>query len=352
MFRTIKNYVPLKYAVPAAWSLLFLAGCGIKPVTTNNTHGATPSNGKPPLQSSEREALGPAVNQSEQQGPSGSLALLMPLGMPAKINQIRLSLARKTPELENLYSTQQQIEKGITEIQEKLNRAELRLANPPGVTHLACLDPVNGVCSLQPFDVGILDSPESIRQSLERARELAAEIDAALDTQVTSQAKTDPKGQLTFQLSVDTPKLERFDLAPGEYFLLVEVLDSTTGKIYQKGRTRVDIVAGKIAEANVKLVTVNQQDGGLVVNLGGSGFSMDGQSITCPVPTPASVCPAMAVTLSHSDQAWQYACQAQGHQLVSCVSNRCQTPIPSNGTQLCSGDVNMVSTLLASPLIR
>ncbi|MEN9834181.1 MAG: hypothetical protein RL011_374, partial [Pseudomonadota bacterium] len=236
MFRTIKNYVPLKYAVPAAWSLLFLAGCGIKPVTTNNTHGATPSNGKPPLQSSEREALGPAVNQSEQQGPSGSLALLMPLGMPAKINQIRLSLALKTPELEKLYTDLLNIEKAIPETQEELNRAELQIANRQNLfpNTQSCLASSNGTCGSWPLwsggGIGIVNDTfnvESLRRLLETLREEAATTRTNLDTQVTSQAKTDPKGQLTFQLSVDTPKLERFDLAPGEYFLLVEVLDST-----------------------------------------------------------------------------------------------------------------------------
>ena len=130
-------------------------------------------------------------------------------------------------------------------------------------------------------------------------------------------------------------------MAPGQYFILVEVLDSTTGKIYQKGRGQVEIVAGAVAQANIKLVTVNQLDGGLVVTLGGSGFTKGGQSKVCSEPTPATVCPLRAVILSESDWKWQRACEAQGHQLVSCISNTCQTPNPSEGTQLCSGIVNL-----------
>ncbi|MCX6107557.1 MAG: hypothetical protein NTY08_17170 [Proteobacteria bacterium] len=151
----------------------------------------------------------------------------MPLGIPAKINQIRLSLARKTPELEKLYTDLLNIEKAIPENQEELNRAELKIANRPNLfpNTQGCLASSNGTCGSWPLwsgvGIGIVNDTfnvESLRRLLETLREEAATTQTNLDTQVTSQAKTDPKGQLTFQLSADTAKLERFDLAPGEYF--------------------------------------------------------------------------------------------------------------------------------------
>ena len=298
MVQKFENYGSLKHVVTTAWSLLLLAGCSVQPVTTNNNNGAKPSGAKPQKQSAEVASQSPvaasvqdnAPAQSDALEPSGSLALIMPMGMPAKVDQVRLSVARTTLSLQALE-----------------RRYQLTLSN------------------------GIAEA----------MKKQAPEIELQLDKELTTAAKSDPKGQQLFQLGAGTPQLQRFDLAPGQYFILVEVLDSTTGKVYQKGRGQVEIVAGAVAQANIKLVTVNQLEGGLVVTLGGSGFTKGGQSKVCSEPTPATVCPLRAVILSESDQNWQRACEAQGHQLVSCISNTCQTPTPSEGTQLCGGIVNM-----------
>jgi len=354
MAQKFENHVYLKHLATTAWSLLLLTGCSVQPVTTNNTNGAKPSSAKPQKQSAEVASQSPvaasaqdnAPPQSDALEPSGSLALMMPTGMPAKVDQVRLSVARKTPFLEGLLSQQKSIDDMVAAVEEELKKAEFTQTQPR-FQHMACSYPIGGGCtdtySIAGIGIGIdvnnfgIHQIASLKQKLTRLRD----IDAALDKELTTAAKSDPKGQQLFQLGAGTPQLQRFDLAPGQYFILVEVLDSTTGKVYQQGRGQVEIVAGAVAQANIKLVTVNQLDGGLVVTLGGSGFTKGGQSKVCSEPTPATVCPLRAVILSESDWNWQRACEAQGHQLVSCISNTCQTPNPSEGTQLCSGIVNM-----------
>ena len=335
MAQKFENYVSLKRVATIAWSLLLLAGCSVQPVTTNNTNGAKPSGAKPQKQSAEVASQTPVVAatqdnappQSDALEPSGSLALMMPTGMPAKVDQVRLSVARKTPRLEDLDRLYQMtFSNGIVP-------AYTRYPDGMGSQFFSGLDVVSGV-ALSDYSSPITGT--KVNHAL-----LKQTLDLQLDKEVTTAAKSDPKGQQLFQLGAGTPQLQRFDLAPGQYFILVEVLDSTTGKVYQKGRGQVEIVAGAVAQANIKLVTVNQLDGGLVVTLGGSGFTEGGQSKVCSEPPPATVCPLRAVILSESDWKWQRACEAQGHQLVSCISNTCQTPNPSEGTQLCSGIVNL-----------
>ena len=355
MAQKFENYGSLKHVVTTAWSLLLLAGCSVQPVTTNNSNGAKPSGAKPQKQSAEVASQSPAAAsaqdnapaQSDALEPSGSLALMMPTGMPAKVDQVRLSVARKTPFLERLLSEQKSIDAEVAVIEEKLKKAELNQTKPSFMTmdcrkidgESGCVDwsdpRLFGVIS--GLNTSGIDNNAYLKQQLLRWRD----FDVGLDKELTTAAKSDPKGQQLFQLGADTPQLQRFDLAPGQYFILVEVLDSTTGKVYQKGRGQVEIVAGAVAQANIKLVTVNQLEGGLVVTLGGSGFTKGGQSKVCSEPTLATVCPLRAVILTDSDSNWQRACQAQGHQLVSCISNTCQTPTPSEGTQLCSGIVNL-----------
>ena len=348
MAQKFENYVSLKRVATIAWSLLLLAGCSVQPVTTNNNNGAKPSGAKPQKQSAEVASQSPAAAsaqdnappQSDALEPSGSLALMMPTGMPAKVDQVRLSVARKTPRLEDLDRLYQMtFSNGIVPAYPQLF--------PAGSVEcqLRCYKDgilLGGQMPLPSDSIVPFYSPPSTGPGIGDAqKKQAAELDLQLDKEVTTAAKSDPKGQQLFQLGAGTPQLQRFDLAPGQYFILVEVLDSTTGKVYQKGRGQVEIVAGAVAQANIKLVTVNQLEGGLVVTLGGSGFTKGGQSKVCSEPTPATVCPLRAVILSEGDSNWQRACEAQGHQLVSCISNACQTPNPSEGTQLCSGIVNL-----------
>ncbi|MBM4254057.1 MAG: hypothetical protein FJ146_18985 [Deltaproteobacteria bacterium] len=335
MARNIKNKPSKAHLTTTASALLFslTAACGFQTPAKKHTDSE-----KAPA----AHWQGPAAPQSELSGPSGSLALMMPTGMPDSIDQVRLSLARQTPQLEILYKKKLDTDAMVITAEEQLKQLE---SGQGHAVPMICMGSVGGACGPNPWGIGIGGAPigsDLIAAKKERIKALQSEasaMDAELDAQLTTAAKSDAKGQQIFPLGVGIPQLQRFDLMPGQYLLLVEVLDSTTGKVYQKGRGKVDILAGKVAEANIKLVPVTQAKGGLIVNLNGSpsGFTMNGESKVCPPPTPADICPAIHALLSESEELWQYSCKARGYQLISCVSHVCDHELPRKGTQLCSG---------------
>ncbi|MBM4252195.1 MAG: hypothetical protein FJ146_09510 [Deltaproteobacteria bacterium] len=57
------------------------------------------------------------------------------------------------------------------------------------------------------------------------------------------------------------------DLEPGTYVVVIELIDSNTGKVIESGETKVVVEAGKVAAANVKLTAVPATTGGVSITV-------------------------------------------------------------------------------------
>jgi len=328
------HYETVKNVVKAAWALFVLAGCSVKPVTDANTHAVKGAEATAQAQSVEATAQSPAGNAAQSKSPAphdvtlpsghnGSFNLKVPAGLPAEVNQIRLSVAKRTKKLDVAEFQLQSAESDLADRQKDVGA--------PGVIGHDVLP--------EGLKIALDGHSATLKEQLEQLRQIAGRLAAEFEAELLAEAKACPIGQKIFHFGVGVTQLDRIDLEPGQYAILVEILNGTSGKVYQKGRGEVEIEAGKVAQVNIKLKPVNEADGGLVVTLAASGYTIHGLPKSCPEQKPEIVCAANAILLSTSDKLWQQSCLDQGFKLVRCTVDACDFAVPSAETSLCTGVV-------------
>ncbi|MCX6111096.1 MAG: hypothetical protein NTZ90_15995 [Proteobacteria bacterium] len=333
----LDHYETVKNVVKAAWALFVLAGCSVKPVTDHNTHAVKGAEATAQEQSVEATAQSPAGNAAQSKSPAphdatlpsghhGSFNLKVPAGLPAEVNQIRLSVAKRTKKLDVAEYQLQSAEGDVSVRQNDIDATGLNKSN------VAPLRLPAG----ESFESG---NAFTLKVQLDQLRQIALRLAAEFEAELLAEAKACPIGQKIFHFGAGVTQLDRIDLDPGQYVILVEVLNGASGKVYQKGRGEVEIEAGKVAQINIKLETVGDANGGLVVTLGASGYTIHGLPKTCPEQKPEIVCAANAILLSTSDKLWQQSCLDQGFKLVRCTVDACDFAVPSAETSLCTGVV-------------
>ncbi|MBM4252196.1 MAG: hypothetical protein FJ146_09515 [Deltaproteobacteria bacterium] len=72
---------------------------------------------------------------------------------------------------------------------------------------------------------------------------------------------------LNYYFGSDQKEFAVEDLEPGTYVVVIELIDSKTGKVIESGETKVVVEAGKVAAAKVKLTTVPATTGGVVITV-------------------------------------------------------------------------------------
>ena len=84
----------------------------------------------------------------------------------------------------------------------------------------------------------------------------------------------------SYTISADTKEFSVSDLEPGSYIIVIELIDSKTGSVVEKGETTVTVEAGKISAAKVKLEAVPANKGAVAITV---------ERAPVPAPAPAPV---------------------------------------------------------------
>lgn len=148
----------------------------------------------------------------------------------------------------------------------------------------------------------------------------------------------------------------------GTYLLKLEVTDAT-GKVIATGEA-ANVVIKSGSETKVNLSLTKADTGGTLVvqvepgpNTGNppsaelpksdqqnqnQGYTMDGKFKTCSKPAPRMICNAIGYNYSAEDAKWMKDCESIGGVRVSCTADACEWPVPSQGTLLCSKQIQYV----------
>jgi hypothetical protein len=93
-----------------------------------------------------------------------------------------------------------------------------------------------------------------------------------------------PPWSKTYTFSAKEPSLPIYDLSPRQYAIVIDLVNSGTGKSYLHGEGSVLIQEGKTVRAHVNLSPTQDTNGGLVIVLDGEGggtTSLDPSAAVC-----------------------------------------------------------------------
>jgi hypothetical protein len=93
------------------------------------------------------------------------------------------------------------------------------------------------------------------------------EKDPLADFVESDQGTAISSSTLNYYFGSDQKQFAIEELDPGTYVVVIELIDSNTGKVIESGETKVVVEAGKVAAANVKLTKVAATTGGVVITV-------------------------------------------------------------------------------------